>query len=97
MFVLDHEGRDLLSVDATNWRAEHAIRPAVVTRKVGGGDRTRHGADTQQVLASVVRTAHQRHVWCADIERHEALTNRAVMREHRRMPVAAGMSKLRAA
>ena len=36
-------------------------------------------------------------VWCADIERHEALTNRAVMREHRRMPVAAGMSKLRAA
>ena len=37
------------------------------------------------------------HVWCADIERHEALTNRAVMREHRRMPVAAGMSKLRAA
>ena len=36
-------------------------------------------------------------VWCADIERHEALINRAVMREHRRMPVAAGMSKLRAA
>ena len=48
------------SVDATNWRAEHAIRPAVVTRKVCGGNRTRHGADTQQVLASVVRTAHQR-------------------------------------
>ena len=36
-------------------------------------------------------------LWVADIERHEALTNRAVMREHRRMPVAAGMSKLRAA
>ena len=36
-------------------------------------------------------------VWCADIERHEALTNRAVMRKHRRMLVAAGMSKLRAA
>ena len=50
------------SVDATNWRAEHAIRPAVVTRKVCGGNRTRHGADTQQVLASVVRTAHQRHL-----------------------------------
>ena len=48
------------SVDATNWRAEQAIRPAVVTRKVCGGNRTRHGADTQQVLASVVRTAHQR-------------------------------------
>ena len=48
------------SVDATNWRAEHAIRPAVVTRTVCGGNRTRHGADTQHVLASVVRTAHQR-------------------------------------
>ena len=35
------------SVDATNWRAEHAIRPAVVTRKVCRGNRTRHGADTQ--------------------------------------------------
>ena len=47
-------------MDATNWRAEQAIRPAVVTRKVCGGNRTRHGADTQQVLASVVRTAHPR-------------------------------------
>ena len=48
------------SLDATNWRAEQAIRPAVVVRKVCGGNRTRHGADTQQVLASVVRTARQR-------------------------------------
>ena len=44
------------SLDATNWRAEQALRPAVVIRKVCGGNRTRHGADTQQVLASVVRT-----------------------------------------
>ena len=48
------------SLDATNWRAEHAIRPAVVTRKVCGGNRTRRGADTRQILASVVRTARQR-------------------------------------
>ena len=48
------------SIDATNWRAEQAIRPAVVTRKVCGGNRTRKGADTQQVLASVMRTARQR-------------------------------------
>ena len=48
------------SLDATNWRAEQAIRPAVVIRKVCGGNRTRHGADSQQVLASVVRTARQR-------------------------------------
>jgi transposase len=28
------------SIDATNWRAEHALRPAVVTRKVCGGNRS---------------------------------------------------------
>ena len=48
------------SVDATNWRAEQAIRPAVVIRKVCGGNRSRKGADTQQVLSTVVRTARQR-------------------------------------
>ena len=47
------------SIDATNWRAEQAIRPAVVIRKVCGGNRTRRGADTQQVLSSVVRTARR--------------------------------------
>ena len=47
-------------LDATNWRAEQAIRPAVVTRKVAGGYRTRRGADTQEVLASVVQTVRQR-------------------------------------
>ena len=50
------------SIEATNWRAEQAIRPAVVTRKVCGGNRTRRRADTQQVLASVVRTARQRNL-----------------------------------
>ena len=50
------------SIDATNWRAEQAVRPAVATRKVCGGNRTRRGADTQQVLASVMRTARQRHL-----------------------------------
>ena len=47
-------------VDATNWRAEQAIRPAVVNRKICGGNRTARGAQTQQVLASVIRTARQR-------------------------------------
>jgi transposase len=46
-------------VQATNWRAEHAIRPAVVTRKNWGGNRTRAGADTWQTLTSVLRTATQ--------------------------------------
>jgi transposase len=55
-------------VDATNWRAEQALRPAVITRKVnGGGNRTAHGAATQQVLASVLRTAHQRHLDGIDV------------------------------
>jgi transposase len=49
------------TVDATNWRAEQALRPAVVTRKMcGGGNRTARGAETQQVLASLLRTAQQR-------------------------------------
>lgn len=48
------------AIDATNWRAEHAIRPAVVMRKVCGGNRNAHSAQTQQVLTSVLRTIHQR-------------------------------------
>ena len=48
------------TLDATNWRAEQALRPAVVTRKMCGGNRTRHGADSQQILASLLRTADQR-------------------------------------
>jgi len=52
-----------LEIDATSYRAEHAIRWAVVTRKMcGGGNRTTRGAVTQFVLASVLRTARQRGV-----------------------------------
>jgi transposase len=55
-------------LDATNWRAEQAIRPAVVTRKMcGGGNRSPRGADTQQVLASILRTAHQRDLDSGDV------------------------------
>jgi transposase len=52
---------DTPGVQATNWRAEQAIRPAVVNRKHWGGNRTWHGADTQQILMSVIRTARQQH------------------------------------
>jgi transposase len=56
------------TLDATNWRAEHALRPAVVTRKMcGGGNRTRRGADSQQVLASVLRTVDQRGLDATDV------------------------------
>jgi transposase len=50
---------DTPGVQATNWRAEQAIRPAVVNRKHWGGNRTWHGADTQQALMSVIRSARQ--------------------------------------
>jgi len=47
-------------VEATNWPAEQAIRPAVVNRKSGGGNRTPRGADAQAILTSLLRTCHQR-------------------------------------
>jgi transposase len=50
------------SVPATNWWGEQAIRPAVVTRKIWGGNRTASGAVTQQTIASVLRTCHQQGV-----------------------------------
>jgi transposase len=49
-------------IAATNWRAEQAIRPAVVNRKNWGGNRTDHGAETQQTLMSVIRTSRQQNV-----------------------------------
>ncbi len=49
-------------IAATNWRAEQAIRPAVVNRKNWGGNRTSHGAEIQQTLISVIRTSRQQHV-----------------------------------
>jgi len=46
-------------LDATNWRAEQALRPAVVNRKVWGGSRTWRGAWVQGLLMSVLRTCRQ--------------------------------------
>jgi transposase len=46
-------------LEATNWRAEQAIRPMVVTRKVWGGNRTPAGARTQSILLSVLQTCRQ--------------------------------------
>ena len=49
---LRHKG-----IDATNFRAEQAIRPAVVNRKVWGGNRTEAGAVAQSILMTVLFTA----------------------------------------
>ena len=46
-------------VEATDWRGEQAIRPAVVSRKTSGGSRSDLGADAQGILTSVFRTARQ--------------------------------------
>jgi transposase len=48
------------TIDATNWRAEQAIRPAVVNRKIWGGNRTWQGAWVQGVLTSLLVTLRQR-------------------------------------
>ena len=47
-------------VEATNWPAEQAIRPAVVNRKLSGGNRTERGARAQAILMSIFRTCWQR-------------------------------------
>jgi len=46
-------------VEATNWMGEQAMRPAVVNRKVWGGNRTPRGAIAQSCLMSVLRTCVQ--------------------------------------
>lgn len=49
-------------VQATNWRAEQALRPAIVNRKSWGGNRSERGARVQQITMSVIRTARQQNV-----------------------------------
>jgi transposase len=47
-------------VPATSWEAEQAVRPAVVNRKVWGGNRTEAGAQAQGIVTSVLQTCKQR-------------------------------------
>ena len=49
-------------VQATNWRAEQALRPAIVNRESWGGNRTDRGARTQQSTMSVIRTARRQNI-----------------------------------
>jgi transposase len=46
-------------LDATNHEAERAVRWMVIARKVWGGNRTWAGAQTQQILVSLMRTCWQ--------------------------------------
>ncbi len=56
MFLLDP------TIPATNYRGEQAIRPAVVNRKVWGGNRTTAGARAQAITMSVLQTCKQQAV-----------------------------------
>jgi len=66
--------------DATNWRGEQAIRPAVVNRKVYGGNRTEAGAVTQGRIMTVLRTVAQ--------QGRDAIT---LLADHARAPNPAGL------
>ena len=86
-FLSDHAA-DLFTfleepgLDATNWRAEQAIRPAVVNRKVWGGSRTQTGAQAQSILMSVLRSCAQ--------QRRDALAfvSRILCGQHPRLMLA---------
>ena len=59
---LDKHRREILTflyhddIEATNWPAEQAMRPAVRNRKVFGDNRTWAGARAQEILGSVFAT-----------------------------------------
>ena len=47
-------------VPATNNHAERMLRPAVITRKIGGCNKTLLGALVHSILASIMVTCHRR-------------------------------------
>lgn len=80
-----HKHRDQLltflyeeNLEAANWPAEQAIRPAVVNRKVFGGNRTWTGAHALEVLASLFATCRQNGI--------DALTLLSSILRHPRAP-----------
>ena len=51
---------DYPAVEATNNLAERQLRPAVISRKLSCGNKTRNGANTWAILASLAATSQQR-------------------------------------
>ena len=51
---------DRPAAEPTNNRAERALRPAVIARKLSCGNRTEAGAEAWQILTSLSATIHQR-------------------------------------
>jgi transposase len=58
------------NLEASNWPAEQALRPAVVNRKVFGGSRTWAGAHALEVLASLFATCRQNGLDALEILSH---------------------------
>ncbi len=50
------------TIPATNYQGEQAMRPAVVNRKVWGGNRTPAGARAQAITMSILQTCKQQAV-----------------------------------
>jgi transposase len=48
-----------MDVESDNNRAERAIRPAVVTRKISGGNRSPKGTEALGIITSVIQTCKQ--------------------------------------
>ena len=65
-------------IDATNCRAEQALKMPIVNRKVWGGNRTEDGAAAQGILASVLKTlaltGRQSIDWLSSLFRDESST-----------------------
>jgi transposase InsO family protein len=90
---------------ARNIRVGHNAVEAIMRELGVKGLPTRRrpkGARLAQVVSlDLVRRSFRRdrpnELWLTDLERHEALCDRAVMKGRRRQPVAAGWQKLGAA
>lgn len=54
------------AAEPTNNRAERALRPAVITRKLSCGNRTPRGKQTWQILASLTATYRQNAIDCIE-------------------------------
>jgi putative transposase len=77
-------------------RAEH-LQGVTRRRRHGLTRRDSTAVPNDDLVARQFRPQDPDRLWVADIERHEALLNLAVVKGHRRVPVAAGALKLRAA
>jgi transposase len=84
-------------VQATNWRAEQALRPAIVNRKSWGGNRSSAGAQTQVVTMSVIRTARQQQLDPIELMAATQLTRTPAVSEQLKLPTARSDPELQAA